>query len=382
MKVLVTGGAGFIGSHTVDRLLASGYDVRVFDALLPPVHLTPDWPDYLPTDIERIHGDVRDRDALARALRGVDAVIHLAAYQDYLPDFSTFFHTNAVGTALLYEIAVAERLPIQRIVVASSQAVYGEGWYFCARDGAQYPPPRPIEQLERGDWEPRCPVCGEPMAWRPTDERRVDPHNQYALSKYAEERIALVLGARWGIPSVALRYSITQGARQSFTNAYSGILRSFTLRLLTGQRPVAYEDGRQLRDYGYVGDVAAANLLALTDDRAIGRAFNVGSGQPTSVLEYAERLARYLGSDLTAETPGLFRAGDTRHIVSDVSALRELGWAPTGTLDTIIAEYVEWARRQPALRDHSSAAMERMLASGALRRARRERGQRPVEPRS
>jgi dTDP-L-rhamnose 4-epimerase len=368
MKVLVTGGAGFIGSHTVDRLLAKGYEVRVFDALLPPVHPAPVWPSYLPTDIERIHGDVRDRDALARALRGVEAVIHLAAYQDYLPDFSTFFHTNAVGTALIYEIAVAERLPLRKVVVASSQAVYGEGWYACARDGEQYPPPRPGEQLARGEWELRCPVCGEPMAWRPTDERRVDPHNQYALSKYTEERIALVLGARWGIPSVGLRYSITQGARQSFTNAYSGILRSFSVRLLTGQRPIAYEDGRQLRDYVSVGDVARANVLALEDERLAGRAFNVGSGRPTSVLEYAERIARFLGSDLTAETPGLYRAGDTRHIVSDVSALRALGWSPEGTLDTMIAEYIDWARQQPALRDHSSEAMQRMLASGSLRR--------------
>ncbi|GIW05696.1 MAG: nucleoside-diphosphate-sugar epimerase [Dehalococcoidia bacterium] len=369
MKVLVTGGAGFIGSHTVDRLLTHGYEVRVLDALLPPVHPQPVWPPDLPADIERLHGDVRDRDALARALRGVDAVIHLAAYQDYLPDFSTFFHTNAVGTALIYEIAVAERLPIRKIVVASSQAVYGEGWYHCDRDGDQYPPPRPVEQLERGEWEPRCPVCGDTMSWQPTDERRVDPHNQYALSKYTEERIALVLGARWGIPSVGLRYSITQGARQSFTNAYSGILRSFSVRLLTGKRPIAYEDGQQLRDYVYVGDVARANVLVLEDDRANGRAFNVGSGRPTSVLDYAERIARYLGSDLTAETPGLYRAGDTRHIVSDVSALRALGWEPEGTLDMIIAEYVEWARRQPALRDHYGEAMARMIASGTLRRA-------------
>ncbi|MFN8533542.1 MAG: NAD-dependent epimerase/dehydratase family protein [Dehalococcoidia bacterium] len=368
MKVLVTGGAGFIGSHTVDLLLARGDEVRVLDALLPPVHPTPEWPDYLPSEVERINGDVRDRDTVARALRGVDAVVHLAAYQDYLPDFSTFFLTNAVGTALIYEVAVAERLPLQKVVVASSQSVYGEGWYDCAADGPQYPSPRPVEQLERGDWEPRCPVCGRSMAWRTTDESRVDPHNQYALSKHTEERIALVLGGRWGIPSVGLRYSITQGARQSFTNAYSGILRSFSVRLLTGQRPVAYEDGRQLRDYVYVGDVARANLLALDDHRADGRAFNVGSGRPTSVLDYAGRIARFLGSDLTAETPGLYRAGDTRHIVSDVSALRSLGWETAGTLDSIIAEYVDWARQQPALRDHYDEAMTRMLASGTLRR--------------
>jgi dTDP-L-rhamnose 4-epimerase len=368
MKVLVTGGAGFIGGHTVELLLARGYAVRVLDALLPPVHPSPAWPSWLPDAVERQQGDVRDRAALAAALRGVEAVIHLAAYQDYLPDFSTFFHTNAVGTALIYEIAVAERLPLQRVVVASSQAVYGEGWYECTQDGPQYPPPRPREQLERGEWDPRCPRCGAAMQWRPTGEERVDPHNQYALSKYTAERIALVLGARWEIPSVALRYSITQGRRQSFTNAYSGILRSFTLRLLTGRRPVVYEDGQQVRDYVFVEDVARATVLALEDPRLVGRAWNVGSGRPTTVLEYAARLARYLGVDLPPELPGLYRAGDTRHIVSDISAIRALGWEPTADLDTIIADYVEWARRQPALQDHYDAALRTMLASGTLRR--------------
>ncbi len=368
MKVLVTGGAGFIGSHTVDLLLARGYGVRIFDALLPPVHPQPNWPAYLPDSVERVHGDVRDREALAGALRGVDAVIHLAAYQDYLPDFSTFFHTNAVGTALIYEIVVTEQLPVQRIVVASSQAVYGEGSYMCPECGLQHPSPRTREQLDAGDWEPHCPRCGRPLRWVHTGESAVDPHNQYALSKYTEERIALVLGARWNIPSVGLRYSITQGKRQSFTNAYSGVLRTFTVRLLTGQSPVAYEDGQQMRDYVYVGDVARANVLALEDPRAIGRAFNAGSGRPTSVLDYADRIARFIGTDVQVDVPGIYRLGDTRHVVSDVSALQALGWEPAGTLDTIIAEYVTWAREQPELRDHYEAAMARMLASGTLRR--------------
>lgn len=369
MKVLVTGGAGFIGSHTVDALLARGYEVRIFDALMPPVHPDSVWPDYVPDGIEKIRGDVRDKAAFTEALRGVDTVIHLAAYQDYLTDFSTFFHTNSVGTALLYEIIVAEKLPIKKVVVASSQAVYGEAAYRCETDGMQYPAPRPPEQLDRSEWEPRCPVCGKELSWVLTNESHVDPHNQYALSKYSQERIALVLGRRWGIPSVGMRYSITQGKRQSFTNAYSGVLRTFTVRLLTGNKPVAYEDGMQVRDYVYVGDVARANVLVLEDDRANGLAFNVGSGRPTTVLEYGERIARYLGSSLLPETPGLYRVGDTRHVVSDVALLQSLGWNPDGSLDQIIEEYVGWARTQPALRDHYAAALEKMLQSGTLKKS-------------
>src|SRR5690349_21687008 len=197
MKVLVTGGAGFIGSHTVDLLLARGHSVRVLDALLPPVHHGQQVPAYLPAEVELHVGDVRDRAAWEKALAGVDAVFHLAAYQDYLPDFSKFFHVNAAGTALLYEIAVERKLPLQKIVVASSQAVYGEGRYRCANDGVVYPGPRSEAQLSAGQWEPPCPICGGPLVSEFTPETAViNPHNSYAMSKYAQEILALNLGKR------------------------------------------------------------------------------------------------------------------------------------------------------------------------------------------
>jgi dTDP-L-rhamnose 4-epimerase len=373
MKVLVTGGAGFIGSHTVDLLLDRGYDVRILDNLQAPVHQEHRWPDYVPQGVERIDGSVVDAEVWRRALVGMEAVLHLAAYQDYLPTFSRFFHTNAAGTALLYELLVADpalQRQVQKVVVATSQAVYGEGRYRCAVHGVQFPGQRPLAQLDRRDWEVRCPVCGERMRAEPTQQDDPPrPHNQYGISKLAQELVALNLGQRYGIPTVAMRYSITQGPRQSFTNPYSGALRIFVQRLLHGRQPIVYEDGGQLRDYVTVWDVARANLLALEDGRANFRAFNVGGGRALTVLEYAHLVGRSLNLAVEPEVPGRFRVGDTRHIISDISALRDLGWEPRETLERAAAAYAEWAQAQPGFRDYSDQGLATMAAQGVVRSA-------------
>lgn len=366
-KALVTGGAGFIGSHTVDLLLEKGYTVRVLDALAPPVHEDGVVPAYLPAEVEFIRGDVRDRDAMRRALASMDVVFHLAAYQDYLTDFSKFFDINATGTALLYELIVNERLPVRKVVVASSQAAYGEGKYHCSEHGVQYPPLRPESQLKARDWGVRCPACGGRMEHLLSDEAVVKPHNQYAMSKYTQEMIAINLGRRYDIPTVAMRYSITQGPRQSFRNAYSGICRIFVTRMLAGQQPVAYEDGGQLRDYVFVGDVARANVLALEDERANYQVFNVGGGRALSVLEYGALVAEVLGVDIQVAVPGEYRFGDTRHIVSDIAKLRSLGWEPATPLREIIVRYADWARQQPDLSDYYAAAERVMKQIGTVR---------------
>lgn len=236
MKILVTGGAGFIGSHTVDRLLEEGYQVRILDNLQQRVH-PKGRPAYLPPEAEFILGDVRDREALNKALQGVDTVFHLAAYQDHMPDFSTFFQVNTVSTALLYELLVENRCSVRKVVLASSQAVYGEGKYQCTNDkchetGPQFPAQRPAEQLKKGDWEIHCTGCGEPMKQLPIDEATPHPHTSYGISKYALEMAALALGRRYEIPTIALRYSIVQGPRNSYYNAYSGACRIFTLSTL------------------------------------------------------------------------------------------------------------------------------------------------------
>jgi dTDP-L-rhamnose 4-epimerase len=373
MRVLVTGGAGFIGSHTVSLLVERGYDVRVLDVLQPPVHHNRQWPDYLPANVERLEGSVDDPAAWRTALRDVQAVIHLAAYQDYLPNFSRFFHINAAGTALLYELLVAEPAlapSLRKVVVATSQAVYGEGRYRCPVHGPQFPGQRPLAQLERRDWESRCPVGGETMTPEATAEDDPPrPHNQYGISKLSQELICLNLGARYGIPTVAMRYSITQGPHQSFTNPYSGALRIFVQRLLHGRQPVLYEDGGQLRDYVSVWDVARANLLVLEDQRADDKAFNVGGGKAITVLEYANVVGRALNRPVSPELPGRFRVGDTRHILSDVSRLRALGWEPQGSLEAAAAAYAEWALAQPGFRDYTDEGAATMAQQGVVRAA-------------
>lgn len=370
VRVLVTGGAGFIGSHTVDALLAGGHQVRVLDTLEPPVH-TGARPDYLDPEAELVHGSVTDREALRQALAGIDAVFHFAAYQDYLTDFSHFFLTNSAGTALLYEIIVNERLSIQRVVVASSQAVYGEGRHRCCTHGVQFPDDRAPKQLERGDWDVRCPDCAAPMEAAWTGEQVVRPHNSYGLSKRDQEEIAIKLGRRYGIPSVALRYSIVQGSRQSFRNAYSGALRSFAVRVLAGQPPVIYEDGGQLRDYVSIHDVVEANITALQDERADYQVFNVGGNRRVTVLDLAHQVIEAAGSNVQPELPGLYRVGDTRHIFSDVSKLQALGWAPRIPQPAMVREYLTWAADQPDVCDTFAEARATMKAAGVLREARR-----------
>ena len=221
---------------------------------------------------------MRNRDLLANLLRRVDAVYHFAAYQDYLPDFSRFSDVNVVSTALIYEIIVAERLDLARVVVASSQSAMGEGLYLLPVDGEQLPGMRPEQALAAGQWDIPCPVCGGPLEMQVTPERISNPQNAYGMSKLGEEMVAVNLGRRYGIPTVALRYSIVQGPRQSVYNAYSGACRIFCLSYLQGIAPVLYEDGEAIRDYVNIDDVVDANVLVLDDDRAAGRVFNVGGG--------------------------------------------------------------------------------------------------------
>jgi dTDP-L-rhamnose 4-epimerase len=368
MRVLVTGGAGFIGSHTVDRLLTQGHDVVVLDALTQPVHRNGK-PDYLSPEADFYQGDVRNRDLMTNLLRRVDAVYHLAAYQDYLPDFSRFTDVNVVSTALIYEIAVAERLDLARVVVASSQSAMGEGLYWCPSDGEQLPGMRTERDLAGGKWEVPCPRCGGPLDLRETPERVSNPQNAYGMSKLGEEMVAINLGRRYDIPSVALRYSIVQGPRQSVYNAYSGACRIFCLSYLLGSAPTVYEDGGAIRDYVNIEDVVDANVLVLSDDRAAGRVFNVGGGQPVTTIEFAEVVRRQYGSAEPGRVTGEYRFGDTRHIFSDISALEDLGWKPRQTPADSVAAYADWLTGMPGLDTVLAEANARMRELGVVRRS-------------
>ncbi len=366
MRILISGGAGFIGSHLADRYLREGWSVRVMDNLQPRVHPTGTLVNLSP-EVEFVRGDVRNAADWIRALDGVDVVSHQAAYQDYVPDYSEFSQTNVVGTALLFEVIAARKLPIQRVVVASSQAVYGEGQYTCAEHGFMQPAPRSRENLDRREWDVCCPQCGKVMAPALLKEQWVNPLSPYGVSKYAQELTALRLGRLLGLPVVALRYSITQGPRQSMFNQYSGVARIFTLRLSRNEPPIAFEDGRLQRDYVHVLDVVEANWLLTRDTRAIGQAFNVGSGKATTVLEYAEKLAACMGKDIGAQLPGVYRHGDARHSVSDIGKLQALGWKATRSLDDIIRDFLDWVEKLGNLDGYFSDAHQQLLKMNVLR---------------
>lgn len=367
MRVLVTGGAGFIGSHTCDRLLELGHEVAVLDSLAAPVHRGGP-PSYLAREIEFFEGDVRNEELVRCLLRRTDAVYHFAAYQDYLPDFAKFSDVNVVSTSRLYQLIVADRLDLARVVVASSQAAMGEGLYRCAVDGAQLPDMRCEEALAAGQWDIPCPECGGPLTMLATPEQVSNPQNPYGMSKLAQEMVAMNLGRRYGVPTVALRYSIVQGPRQSVYNAYSGACRIFCLHYRQGLAPTLYEDGQAIRDYVNIEDVVDANILALQDDRAIGGVFNVGGGAPVTTSELAGIVMHQYGADQPAKVTGQFRFGDTRHILSDIGALGLLGWAPKRTPTDSVAAYAAWLEELEGIEGVLEQAEATMQALGVVRR--------------
>jgi dTDP-L-rhamnose 4-epimerase len=371
-RILITGGAGFIGSHTADLLLENGYRVRILDNLSPKTH-GKTWPSYLDPRIEKLKGDVRKKSDWTKSLKNVHYVIHLAAWMDLMPEFTAFTTTNIDSTALLYELIVAEKLPIKKVIVASSQFVYGEGCWHCSIHGEVFPHTREIKQLKKEKWQPTCPLCSGHITYSTNGEHHHDPPNQYSISKFTQELLSLKLGSLYDIPSVALRYSIIHGPRQSIKTAYSGALRIFALQMLQGQTPSIFEDGGQLRDYTSVYDVARAHLAVLEDDRANFHAFNVGGGQSYTVLELAEIIKSAIGpeaKDLQFHPTGEFRLGDVRHAVSDISKLKRLGWKPQDDEQKIVWEYIKWLKTQPLPKDNTAKAIKHMRRQGILQKAK------------
>lgn len=370
MNVLVTGGAGFIGSHTADALIRAGHNVRVLDSLEPPVHLDRKPPPYLNDRIELLVGDVREEGMLLRALHGCDVVFHMAAFQDYLPVFSRYTDVNVTSTALIYELIVREKLPIRKVVVASSQATLGEGMYRDGNGRLFLPDMRPDAQLKAGDWEIKAPNgYRDPIRWVRTNESVANPQNPYGISKISEEKIAVHLGKRYEIPSVAMRYSIVQGPRQSFYNAYSGACRIFCLSFYQDVEPPIFEDGEQIRDFVNINDVIDANLIVLEDSRADYQVYNVGGDQPITINQFARAVAEaFQRSDYRPRPCGTYRYGDTRHICSDVSKLGDLGWKPIRTVSQSVEDYRAWLESVDVDRGALSHCANQMAASNVVRR--------------
>ena len=349
-RVLVTGGAGFIGSHLVDALVRAGHEVRVFDNLEPQVHgglrEQGAWPAYLCPDCEQVFGDVRDRDALRRAVRDIDVVFHEAAavgVGQSMYEVEHYVDTNTRGTAMLLDVLVNERHNIRKLVVASSMSIYGEGKYWCPKCGAVYPKLRSTADMAVGDWEMHCPACGQKVEPRPTDEDKpLCATSIYAITKKDQEEMCLAVGRVYGIPTVALRYFNTYGSRQALSNPYTGVAAIFSGRLLNGHPPVIFEDGYQSRDLTHVSDIVQANLLAMTCDEMNYGAYNVGTGRSLTILDVAQALIGYMASDLVPEVTHQFRAGDIRHCFADIGRISGLGYAPQVSFEEGVAELMEW----------------------------------------
>jgi dTDP-L-rhamnose 4-epimerase len=364
--ILITGGAGFIGSHVGRRLCEDGHRVRALDSLVAQVHGTSERPAYLPDEVELVVGDVRDREVVDRALQGVDAVVHFAArvgVGQSMYEISEYSSVNTVGTAVLLE-ALMDR-PVRKLLVASSMSVYGEGLYRDATGSIVEAIERERPQLEAGRWEP-VGAGGEVLEPLPTHEgKRPSLSSIYALNKYDQERQCLLFGDAYGVPTTALRFFNAYGPDQALSNPYTGVLAIFAGRLLNGRPPLIYEDGLQRRDFVSVHDVARACALALEQPEADGRVLNVGSGQSVTVEDVATRLAAVVGrEDLEPEITGKYRAGDIRHCYADIGLARAtIGYEPQVTLEQGMAELAEWLEGQTA-DDHAEAAGRELAARG------------------
>ncbi|HZU84544.1 MAG TPA: NAD-dependent epimerase/dehydratase family protein [Polyangiaceae bacterium] len=366
-RILITGGAGFIGSHLADELLALGHHVRVLDDLNPQVH-GPDRrrPPYLAKDAELVVGDVRDRDVVSRALHGVDAVYHFAArvgVGQSMYAAAEYTSVNTLGTAVVLEAAVQAR--VGRLVVASSMSVYGEGLYRDARGATVESARRSIEQLRAGDWEVRGADGGRLLPIATPETKPPALESIYALNKYDQERSSLIMGRAYGIDVVALRFFNTYGPRQALSNPYTGVLAIFASRLLNDNPPLVFEDGHQKRDFVSVHDVVRACVLALSSRGAVGRVLNVASGRPRTVREVAEGVAAAVGRPgLAPEIAGSCRVGDVRHCFADISLARDvLGYEPLVDFDDGVRELAGWLQGQVA-RDRMAEARAELEARG------------------
>src|ERR1700719_4024796 len=370
-RALVTGGAGLIGSHVTDLLVNQGWQLRLLDNLEPNTHRRGK-PAWINPRAEFIEGDLRNRETITAALDKIDVVFHQAAYGGYMPEISKYVHVNSLGTAQMLEVIREKNLPIGKIIVASSQAVYSEGAGNCPKHQLVFPAVRPIEQLRKGDWEVHCPICGAITKSAPTPENApVGGETVYGLTKVDQEKLVLLWGKQVGIPTVALRYSCTYGPRQSIFNPYTGVIAIFCTRLLNNLPPVLYEDGEQTRDFSFVEDVARANLLAAETDQLDGLPVNIGSACGTPIREIAEQLADILEIDIAPEINGEFRPGEMRHLTSDTTQARTAGYEPRVDLATGLARYLDWIRAQSDVRDYFSEASTILRDKGIVHQVER-----------
>jgi dTDP-L-rhamnose 4-epimerase len=373
-RVLVTGGAGFIGSHLVDALIARGHQVRVYDSLEPQVHGPGGQrPAYLHPAAELIIGRLTERDRLRQALVGCEVIFHQAAavgVGQSMYEIAHYVERNTLGLAVLLDLLTTERqqLSVRRLITASSMSIYGEGQYHCSEHGVVYPRLRPAAQFDRGDWEMHCPLCQRIVIAEPTPETKpLYPTSVYAITKRDHEELCLAVGRALGIPTIALRYFGVYGPRQALGNPYTGILAIFSTRLLNGNTPVIFEDGQQLRDLIHVSDIVQGNLLAMERTDVADAIFNIGTGRPLTVLAVAQAVCQALVPGIQPVIAGQFRAGDIRHCYADISqARRQLSYEPRLSFEAGLADLLSWVRGQTAT-DTFEQAHQELRHHGLLR---------------
>lgn len=375
-RILVTGGAGFIGSNLSNKLVSRGHSVRVLDSLSPQIH--GDSPELsslyksLDSNIEFIHGSVTSHHDLMMALRGIDTVVHLAAETGTGQSMYAIRHytdVNIAGTALLLDLIANERYPVKKVVVASSRAIYGEGKYLCMRHGTVYPKERRATQLMEGDFELHCPECNEIITMLATDEgSMLRPNSVYGITKLNQEQMVLTVGKALGISALAFRYQNVYGPGQSLLNPYTGILSIFSTRILNGNPVNIFEDGKESRDFVYIDDVVDVTIRGIESEAGIVAPLNVGSGVPTDVLSVANTLKDSLNIDVPIEVSGKYRIGDIRHNFADltnVSAM--LGYQPSVLFDAGCKKFIQWVQGQSIQRDRYEESMAELSSKGLFK---------------
>ncbi|MBM3308675.1 MAG: SDR family NAD(P)-dependent oxidoreductase [Candidatus Altiarchaeales archaeon] len=362
-KVLVTGGAGFIGSHLVDKLIAEGHEVRILDNLDCQVHLGRK-PDYLNKKADFILGDVRNIKDIERAFEDVEIVFHQAAAVGVAQSMYKIHHyvdVNTVGTAKILEFLVNKEHSVKKFVVASSMSVYGEGAYKCGKHGVVYPQLRTQEQLKKHDWEVKCPQCGKNLVPIPTtEEKPLQPTSIYAITKRDQEEMCLAVGQAYDIPTVALRYFNVYGPRQALSNPYTGVAAIFSSRIKNNNPPLIFEDGLQARDFVYVTDVVEANLLAMREKKANYESFNVSGGSRITILQVAETLAKLFKKKIKPKIVNKYRAGDIRYCFGSIDKIKKMGYRPKVSFEEGMKNLVEWGIIQEA-RDLSEKATQELV---------------------
>jgi dTDP-L-rhamnose 4-epimerase len=367
-QILITGGAGFVGSHLADGLLEAGHSVRVLDDLTPQVHPSGP-PAYLSPDVELITGDVRDRRMLKSALTGVNVIFHFAAtvgVGQSMYEINRYMSVNTLGTAELLQALLDSRATPEKLIVASSMSIYGEGRYACpACDITVAPRVRSTAELQRGQWDLHCDRCSGVLQPQATDESKPSEITSvYALSKRDQEDICLIYGRTYGLPVTALRFFNIYGTRQALSNPYTGVAAIFASRLLNGQAPLVFEDGQQMRDFVSVHDIVRANMLAMTRPESNDQVINIGGGTPISIRQVAEILAHSLGKDIEPIITHKYRAGDIRHCYADITKARSLlGYEPQITHEAGFGELAEWLREQDA-EDKADIMLKELNAYG------------------